>query len=113
MTMKALVSAIFVAATLGSALPVLAAGDHGGGAMPMAGATDHMSEGMVKKVDPATGKITIKHGPLKNLGMPPMTMVFKAGSTDMLDKVKPGDAVHFVAEDVDGTLTVTRLRSAQ
>jgi Cu/Ag efflux protein CusF len=111
--MKALISAIFVAAALGSALPASAAGDHGHGAMPMAAATDGMSEGMVKKVDAAKGKITIKHGPLKNLGMPGMTMVFKAASMDMLKKVKPGDTVHFVAEDVGGTLTVTQLESAQ
>ncbi len=111
--MKALISAIFVAAALGSALPASAAGDHGHGAMPMAAATDGMSEGMVKKIDTAKGKITIKHGPLKNLGMPGMTMVFKAGSMDMLTKVKPGDTVHFLAEEVDGALTVTQLESAQ
>lgn len=111
--MKALISALIVAATVGAALPASAAGDHGSAAMPMAAAADHMSEGMVKKVDPATGRITIKHGPLKNLGMPGMTMVFKAAADVKLDALKPGDTVNFVAEDVGGTLTVTRIESAQ
>ncbi|MBI1906712.1 MAG: copper-binding protein [Rhodocyclales bacterium] len=102
-----------VSVSLGSVVPAYATGDHGSGSMHMSPAAEGMSEGLVKKVDPAVGKITIKHGPLKNLGMPGMTMVFKAGAAVMLDKVKAGDAVNFVAEDVGGTLTVTRIENAQ
>lgn len=111
--MKAFTAALFVTAALGAAMPASAAGEHGHGEMPMASTTAGMSEGTVTKLDPAKGRITIKHGPLKNLGMPAMTMAFKAGSMDMLDKVKPGDTVHFVAENVGGTMTVTRLENAQ
>lgn len=111
--MKALFTAIVVIASLGSVVPVYAAGDHGNGTTHMNSVVDGMSQGTVKKVDPTQGKITIKHGPLKNLGMPGMTMVFKAGSTEMLDKVKPGEAVNFIAEDVDGVLTVTRIESTR
>lgn len=111
--MKALYAAIAVTVSLGSVLPVYAAGDHASGSAHMSQAAHGMSEGLVKKVDPAAGKITIKHGPLQNLGMPGMTMVFKAGAGVKLDAVKPGDTVSFVAEDVGGTLTVTRIESAR
>ncbi len=72
-----------------------------------------LSEGTVTKIDKAGGKITIKRGPLKNLGMPGMTMAFKAATADMLGQVKPGDAVRFLAESVDNALTVTRIEIAR
>ena len=71
------------------------------------------SEGEVKKVDKGAGKLTIKHGELKNLDMPPMTMVFRVKDTTMLDKVKAGDRIRFVAEQIDGKLTVMQLDAAQ
>ncbi len=67
------------------------------------------SEGEVRKVDKGTGKITIKHGELPNLAMPPMTMVFRAQDPSMLDRVKAGDKVRFNVEKVDGAYTVTAL----
>lgn len=70
------------------------------------------SSGEVKKIDKETGKITIKHGPLQNLGMPAMTMVFRVKEPGMLDKVKEGDKIHFVAEKVNGALTVIKLEPA-
>ncbi|HEU4776400.1 MAG TPA: copper-binding protein [Telluria sp.] len=72
-----------------------------------------MSEGEVRKIDKAAAKITIKHGPLHNLDMPAMTMVFKVGDPAMLDAVKEGDKVKFVAEKVKGSLTLTRLESSK
>lgn len=68
-----------------------------------------LSEGTVRKVDKENGKLTIKHGPLENLGMPGMTMVFRVKDPAMLDEVKTGDAIRFRAEQVDGYLTVTQL----
>lgn len=67
------------------------------------------SEGTVRKVDKTTGKITIAHGPLENLGMPAMTMAFRAGDAAMLDQVKAGDKIRFVAERVDGMFSVKQL----
>jgi Cu(I)/Ag(I) efflux system protein CusF len=67
------------------------------------------SSGEVKQVDKATGKLTIKHGPLANLDMPAMTMVFKAKDPALLDKVKPGDKIEFVAERVNGALQVSTI----
>ena len=76
-------------------------------------ATDTMSDGEVKKVDNDAGKITIKHGPLANLEMPGMTMVFRVKDSSMLNSVKSGDKIKFVAEKVGGALTVTSLQPAK
>lgn len=73
------------------------------------GATS-MSQGEVKKIDKDAGKITLKHGPLKNLDMPAMTMVFRVKDAAMLEQVKPGDKVKFIAEKSNGALTVTSLQ---
>lgn len=72
-----------------------------------------MSEGTVKKVDKAAGKITIAHGPLENLNMPGMTMAFAVKDKAMLDQVKPGDKIRFVAMDMGGALTVSSLENAK
>ena len=77
-----------------------------------AGATQAaMSEGEIKKVDKHAGKLTIMHGELKNLGMPGMTMLFKVKEPSMLDKVKKGDKVRFVAEKTGGAFTVTAIET--
>lgn len=68
-----------------------------------------MSSGEIVKVDKDAAKLTIKHGPLKNLKMPGMTMAFKVKNPAMLDQVKAGDKVSFVAESVQGALSVTTL----
>jgi hypothetical protein len=79
---------------------------------PSAGAADGkrvMSEGEVRKVDKGAGKITIKHGPLLNLDMPGMTMVFRVSKAALLDQVKSGDKIKFVADKTDGTLTILHI----
>jgi Cu(I)/Ag(I) efflux system periplasmic protein CusF len=68
-----------------------------------------LSSGEVRKVDPDTKKITIRHGPLENLGMPPMTMVFQVSDPALLAAVKAGDKVLFTAENRGGALVVTRM----
>jgi Cu(I)/Ag(I) efflux system periplasmic protein CusF len=72
-----------------------------------------LSDGEVRKVDKDAKKITIKHGPLANLDMPPMTMVFQVKDQAMLDQVKVGDKVKFQAEKVGGAFTVTRIEPAR
>jgi len=74
-----------------------------------AGTTD-MTEGEVRKVDKDTKKITIRHGEIKNLDMPGMTMLFQVKDPAMLTQVKVGDKIDFVAEDINGALTVTKLQ---
>jgi hypothetical protein len=65
-----------------------------------------LSEAEVRKVDMAAGKITLKHGEIPNLEMPPMTMVFQARDPALLSKVKAGDKVRFTADKVNGAYTV-------
>ncbi|HDR9037939.1 TPA: copper-binding protein [Burkholderia contaminans] len=84
--------------------------DMSGAAMQGAGVKNSMSHGEIKKVDTAAGKLTIKHGPLENLGMEAMTMVFKVKDPAMLSQVKVGDKIDFVAEEVNGALTVVKLQ---
>ena len=83
------------------------------GAKPMQRAAAPMTEGEIRKVDKDAGKLTIKHGPLENLGMPAMTMVYRVKDPAMLEQVKPGDRINFVAEEIGGLLTVTRMERRQ
>lgn len=71
------------------------------------------TQGEVKKIDKEAGKITLKHGPIRNLDMPGMTMAFRTKDPALLDKVKVGDAVTFKAENSNGQLTVTDLQVAR
>lgn len=84
--------------------------DHGNhAATAVAGQETTMSDGEVKKVDKDTGRLTIKHGPLENLGMPSMTMVFGIKDASALDGLKAGDKIKFVAEKLEGRYVVTQL----
>lgn len=68
-----------------------------------------MTSGEVKKIDKETHKITIKHGEIKNLDMPALTMVFQAGGAALLEKVKPGDKIKFAAEKTKSGYGVTAI----
>ena len=78
-------------------------------AQPASGA--EMTEGEVRRVDKDNKKITIKHGPLKSLDMPGMTMVFGVKDDTVLDKVQPGEKVQFQAEKIDGKFVVTAIEA--
>lgn len=101
-----------LAATVPAAAQSMGGMDHGsmgqqGMMKEQAGAA--LSEGEVRKVDKQAKKLTIKHGPLANLDMPGMTMVFRVKDPVMLEQVKAGDKVKFQAEKVEGALTVTQI----
>ena len=72
-----------------------------------------MTDGEVRKIDKENQKITLKHGDIKNLDMPGMTMVFKVKEAAMLDKVQVGSKVRFKAEKSDGAIVVTSVELAQ
>lgn len=72
-----------------------------------------MTDGEVRRVDAANKKITLKHGEIKNLEMPPMTMVFQVEDASALEKLKVGDKVRFAAEKRAGALVVTRIEAAK
>ena len=80
---------------------------------PAMTASADMSEGEVRKIDMETKKITLRHGEIKNLGMPGMTMVFQVKDPAMLDKVKAGDKVRFSAEKLNGALVVTNIEAVR
>lgn len=69
--------------------------------------------GVVKKIDEAAGKMTIKHQAITNLDMGAMTMVFKANDPAMLKTVKPGDKIKFSADKVNGQITVMMVEKAK
>ena len=64
----------------------------------------------MRKIDAATGKITLKHGPIANLGMSAMTMAFPVKDPAMLKGLKEGDQVSATFDSVDGKATVVDLR---
>lgn len=76
-------------------------------------ATTDMTEAEVRKVDKDNKKITLKHAEIKNLDMPPMTMVFQVNDAAMLDKVRAGDKVRFKASNDGGKMTVTEIQPAK
>ena len=71
-----------------------------------------LSEGEITRWDARTLKVTLRHGEIKNLGMPPMSMVFRVQDTSVVGAMKPGDKVRFRAEQVDGVYTVKQLEAA-
>jgi Cu(I)/Ag(I) efflux system periplasmic protein CusF len=111
--MKSLISTIVLASTL--ATPALAqqkAADHGAHHPAAAAAAADMSEGEVRKIDKDAKKLTIKHGEIKSLDMPPMTMVFQVRDLALLDKLKAGDKIRFAVEKATSGFVVTDIRPA-
>ena len=77
-------------------------------------AQDSTVIGEVRKIDESAGKITLKHGPIKNLGMDEsMTMVFRVKDPGLLKQVAVGDKVKFEAENADAGITITKLQKAK
>jgi Cu(I)/Ag(I) efflux system periplasmic protein CusF len=69
-------------------------------------------DGEVTKIDKGTARITLRHGEIKKLEMPAMTMVFRVRDAKLLDGVAVGDKVRFDAEKLDGYYTVTAINKA-
>jgi Cu/Ag efflux protein CusF len=68
-----------------------------------------LSEGTVKSIDKAAGRVVLAHGPLANLGMPGMTMPFAVKDPAWLDKLKPGEKIRFRAEETAGGYAVVQI----
>ena len=109
-TFKPLLVALAFAASAPFAISARAqAMDHS----KMGGMAASMTEGEVRKIDKEAKKITLKHGPIKSVDMPPMTMVFQVKDRAFLDKVKAGDKVRFAAEEKGGAYVVTSIEAAR
>lgn len=112
--MKSIISTLSISLLVATttAFAQTAAPAPGAAAQP-AQAMNDMVDGEVRKVDKDTRKITLRHGEIKKLDMPAMTMVFQVKDAAMLDKVKVGDKVKFKAEGSGGALTVTEIEPAK
>lgn len=109
-TMKSLSTALvllFISGISGNALSEENQGDPG---IQQSPASVEMTDGVIRKVDKTNSKITIKHGEIKNLDMPGMTMVFQVSQPELLDKVQAGDKVKFRAEKSGSAFVVTDIQ---
>jgi Cu(I)/Ag(I) efflux system periplasmic protein CusF len=109
-----LITTAVLVMTSAFAVQAFAGDDMSGMRMPMkpsvaATPAAALTEAEVRRVDAATGMITLKHGAFANIGMAPMTMAYKAKDAAMLGQVRAGDKVKVRVEDVGGTLTIVRL----
>lgn len=119
--MKSIKQRLFVSAlVLGFALPLAGLaqantdhGTHGNQGKTDAAKQVSMTDGEIRKVDQENGKVTIKHGEIKHLDMPPMTMVFTAKDKNILANLKPGDKVKFMVATESGRMFVTDMQPAQ
>jgi Cu/Ag efflux protein CusF len=80
---------------------------------PVYAQASQLIDGQVTKIDEATGKLTIKHGPIKKFDMDGMTMVFQAQDPAMLKAVKAGDKVKFDLDKIKGQFTVTKIQKVK
>jgi Cu(I)/Ag(I) efflux system periplasmic protein CusF len=71
-----------------------------------------MITGEVTKIDKAASRVTLKHGEIKHLDMPPMTMVFRVADARLLDGLAVGSRIRFAAERINGQYTVTQISKA-
>ena len=85
---------------------------HPNGVTSSAPANQLGAEAEVRRVDKAQGKVTLRHGRIENLDMPPMTMVFTASDPALLEKINTGDKIRFSAEKRNGVFTVTGIELA-
>ncbi|MEG0975435.1 MAG: copper-binding protein [Comamonas sp.] len=120
--MKIILSAIAISAAL--AAPAFAQ-DHakqtGHGAAPAASAANAtsntaaagMTAGEIIRIDTRSDKLTIRHEEIKNLDMPPMTMVFGLKDATLTAQFKPGDKVLFRAEEQGGTLVIAKIEAVK
>jgi len=110
--MRTIALPVLIAALM--ALPAWADRGHShNGGMAHAAAGASLADGEVRRVDPAQGRLTLKHGPIASLDMPPMTMVFRVQDASLLEGLKPGDRVRFEAQRIDGAYVVTRLEKSR
>lgn len=78
-----------------------------------ASVADEYTNGEIRKIDKEAGKVTLKHEEIKNLGMPPMAMVFEARDRKMLDKLNVGEKVRFRAAYESGKYVLRDIEPAK
>jgi Cu/Ag efflux protein CusF len=101
------------AAALGLAITAAGAAAAQTAAAPTTAAAADTAEAVVRKIEKDPARLTLRHGEIKSLDMPPMTMVFRVEPPTLADQVKVGDKVRFRAEKANGEYTVTWLEPAR
>ena len=107
-------ASILVALSLAVPFPALAQSNHMIHTQAKAPAPSvAWSDGVVKTIYKQEGQMTIAHGPLVNLGMGKMTMTFRVKTPALMEGIKEGSKIRFVAENVNGELTVVALEAVK
>ncbi len=111
MSKRSILTTVLAAALLG--LSVASAQTSDSGQSAPSASTSEPASGEVRRIDKAQKKITLRHGEIRSLDMPPMSMVFRVRPDDLIDAVKVGDKMQFtVVKDPDGSLVVTSIMLA-
>lgn len=114
MNRSILLAAALALATLGANAQQASPADHSAHhPAPSAAAEAPQSQGEVRRIDLAQGKVTLRHGPLVNLDMPAMTMVFVVPDKKLLEGLKEGDKVRFTAAKDNGAYVVKEIQPAK
>ena len=111
--MNTITIATLLAALATPALAQQKAEEHAAHHVAAAASAADMTDGEIRKVDKDAKKLTIKHGDIKSLDMPAMTMVFQVKDASVLDKVKVGDKVRFAVQKSGTGFVVTDLQAAK
>lgn len=104
---------LLIAIALGCSLAIPAFAAEQAATPSSSEAAANMNQGEVRKIDAATQKITLRHGPIASMGMPPMTMVFGVQDAGLLESISVGDKVNFVVEQKGTQFVVTELQRVQ
>jgi Cu/Ag efflux protein CusF len=113
--MKTVIAVAALVIAIGLPISPVAAEDQvkHGGMQASATGVPSMVDGVVKKVDKGSGKVTIAHEPMANFNMPAMTMSFLVKNAAWLDQMKEGDTIRFMADKVNGAFTVVHFEQAK
>jgi Cu/Ag efflux protein CusF len=96
-----------------SLLAIVLASGLGAHAGPEGENANFLTKGEIRKIDPDTGRVTLRHGPIENLNMPGMTMIFQAVPAEQLSDLQAGDKVRFRASKNNGNFIVTDIEKTQ
>jgi Cu(I)/Ag(I) efflux system periplasmic protein CusF len=108
-----LLSALLAGPAVAQQQPDGHAAHHASPAASAAASGADLADGEVRRIDKDSGKVTLRHGEIKHLDMPGMTMVFQVPQAALLDKVKVGDKVRFRAEKSGSSYIVTAIEPAK
>jgi Cu(I)/Ag(I) efflux system periplasmic protein CusF len=109
----ALLSALAFSSAMAQTAPITATSPANAATPAAQATTKDMAEAEVRKIDKDAKKITLKHGPIKNLDMPGMTMVFQVRDVALFDKIAAGDKIMFTAEKLQGAYVVTGVEKVE